>query len=161
MGAPRDHDGRNAGRTTAAAARQGASILAALAGDWPATRQAQAAGSAPRRPQAVGPAGSDESRHAEATGVRKTSQAGGLPGPAAGATAGARAAVLPAKAVGPGPTAAGDPVAAKAHATQAAGRMMIVSVFIYYAFCNVHGYIARSLAELEGSDWVTQWPKAS
>lgn len=72
-----------------------------------------------------------------------------------GATAGARAAVLPAKAVGPGPTAAGDPVAAKAHATQAAGRMMIVSVFIYYAFCNVHGYIARSLAELEGSDWVT------
>ena len=78
----------------AAAARQGASLLAALAGDRPATRQEQAAGSAPRQAQASGaesgPAGSDESRRA-AAGMRGASPAEGLPGPAAGATAGARA----------------------------------------------------------------------
>ena len=52
MAAPGHHDRRDAGRATKAARwREGAAVLAALAGDRPATRQAQAAGSA----HAVGP----------------------------------------------------------------------------------------------------------
>jgi len=64
-------------------------------------------------------------------------------------------ATLPAKAVGPAVSARSDPVTSRAHATQAVGRVLIVAVFLYYAFEQVHGYVQRSLSELSHSNWVT------
>jgi len=70
------------------------------------------------------------------------------------ATNKAAATSLPAKAVGPAVSTT-DPAAARAHATQAAGRMLIVAVFLYYAFQQVHGYVQRSLSELSHYNWMT------
>ena len=60
----------------------------------------------------------------------------------------------PAKAVGP-VVAADDELGKQAHTTQALGRVLICSVFIYYAFGQVHGYVTRSLAELSNADVLT------
>ena len=40
-------------------------------------------------------------------------------------------------------------------ASQMVGRMLIVSVFLFYAFQQVHGYVQRSLSELSHFNWVT------
>jgi len=47
--------------------------------------------------------------------------------------------IVAAKAVGPSPRVEG-PAAARAHAVQALGRLLIVSVFLYYAFIKVHDH---------------------
>ena len=42
-----------------------------------------------------------------------------------------------------------------AHAVQATGRLLICSIFLYYALHKVHGYSQRALAELEHFDALT------
>lgn len=58
---------------------------------------------------------------------------------------------LPAKAVGSSATEGAD--ASRAHGVQAIGRVMIMSIFLYYAFQRVHGYTQRVLASVQTSDW--------
>ena len=73
---------------------------------------------------------------------------------AAAAAAGGPEAKQPAKAVGP-VVAEDDPLGRRAHATQAVGRVLICAVFMFYAFQRVHGYVARSLAEISSADVLT------
>ena len=77
-----------------------------------------------------------------------------LLGAASAAAVGAMPTKQPAKAVGP-VVAEDDPLGKRAHATQAVGRVLICSVFIYYAFGRVRGYVARSLAEFSNADVFT------
>ena len=68
------------------------------------------------------------------------------------AAAGEKLAIKPAKAVGPKPVE--GELAARAHTIQAVGRILIVAVFIYYAFDHVHGYATHLSGQEEMSDWL-------
>ena len=62
--------------------------------------------------------------------------------------------VVPAKAVGPSPKV-DSPDAQRAHGVQALGRVLIASVFLYYAFEKVHNYARRVGQSLQTSDYAT------
>jgi len=58
-----------------------------------------------------------------------------------------------AKSVGPAAALAEGGVAARAHAVQAAGRVMIIAIFLYYAFQKVHGFSQDVFSSMRSSDW--------
>lgn len=64
--------------------------------------------------------------------------------------------LLPAKAVSPAVAAAGASggVAERAHAIQAAGRVLIVAIFLHYATGHCKGFTRRALREMQAHDWV-------
>ena len=62
--------------------------------------------------------------------------------------------ILPAKAVGPA-SGLDNPAAARAHSLQAFGRVLMMSVFLYYAFNHVHDYAPHALSSLQHYDWGT------
>ena len=62
--------------------------------------------------------------------------------------------IMPAKAVGISPNVEGAD-AQRAHAVAAVGRLLIVSVFLYYAFVKVHGYAKRVGQSVQAYDLAT------